>query len=247
MKRRHWTILWLAAAAPMLAFHYTQGQTLLRRDAAAASWRAGVAAEAEGNFTTAAEHYQAAEDALVATQADPSTVLGTTIAVLRAKSHNAPLPERVAAWDKLLKASVAGPTVRPELLNDMRLTLAGLHYETAYLLARSGTPQRLWRDEAEVARQFFRHVADTDRDGARSTAAADNVERVHRLEHADPIELASRSLSPEQKNKLASLQPSDLISDSEGKNDSPIPSKKPGGGGRPNAQTVPPKKRPTGS
>jgi hypothetical protein len=196
MKR--WLLLfWLLLPLPVVVWHYGPGQRGLARDQAnALIKRAQIAeskrhwAEAESLFHEAAQKV-GNSDTRLKTQLD--------IALVRTRYRQGIAVDAIDMADRL----IADPKFcqqSEELQREARELAGRIHYYAAWVMRLEGAQRDLWMEEAELARQNFRMLAEENLSAGRtnySLTQQTNLEAAVRLERMSLMELMARPLPEE--------------------------------------------------
>lgn len=194
--KRWLLLLWLLLPLPLIVWHFGPGQRWLARDRAGALIRRATVAEAELNWTNAAELYR---DALGQIGGDPSARLRLELALVRTQFRQGAGVEAIDGVNRLL--ADASLKTQPAAVQREARELAGrIHYYAAWVMRLEGAQRDLWMEEAESARQNFRLLTETSA-AAGHTAFAQaqqtNLEGAIQLERLSLTELMARPLPQE--------------------------------------------------
>jgi len=198
-----WFLLsWLLLPLPLLVWHYGPGQKWLARDQAHVLVTRAQQAEARGNWQEADSLYR--EASAKAGSADPRLKARFELALVRTRYRMGSAVEALDMADRML----ADPKFheQPEEFQREARELAGrIHYYAAWVMRLEGAQRELWMEEAELARQNFRMLAE---DGLAALRTNDshlqqtNLETAVRLQRMSLTELMARPL-PEEGQTMA--------------------------------------------
>ena len=194
--KKLWILLWLLLPLPIIVFHYGRGQQWLARDHVGEFAKQAQAAERAGDWKLADDCYQKAEKALGT--GDRELKLRLELARIRSRFH---LGEAVAAIDGVDRL-LADPTMAtlPVTFQNEAHALAGrIHYYAGWVMRLEGAKRELWLEEAELARQNFRLLAEQGISQTRTTTAEsikqrEDLEAAVQLQRLSFTELIARPL-----------------------------------------------------
>jgi hypothetical protein len=195
--KRGFLLLWLLLPLPVVVWHYGPGQRWLARDQAHALIERAQTAESKNAWPEAESLFREAAQKIGSTDARLKTQLD--LALVRARYRQGLAVDAIDLADRLL----ADPKFhsQPEALQREARELAGrIHYHAAWVMRLEGAQRDLWMEEAELARQNFRLLAeDTLFSGHAhySLLQQTNLETAVRLQRISLTELMSRPLPEE--------------------------------------------------
>lgn len=155
--RKYLVLLWLLLPLPFVVLHYGRGQQWLARDQANDLVRKAWSAEQKNDWKTADALYR--EAARLAAKDQPQLRLGLDLAQVRTRFR---MGEAVTAID-MAERLVNDPAMAqaPQALQrEARDLSARIHYYAAWVMRLEGANRELWMEEAELARQNFRLLAE---------------------------------------------------------------------------------------
>lgn len=180
--------LWILAPVLAGAYHYGPGQEQLRLDQSAAQLAAARADVQAGQHASAVRAYSAALAQLPPGREREAQAIRAERAKSQLLSQQLP-----AAYDDLtllLEELEESPASDPQLLADVRNSLANAKYYLTWLMRLEGKPREAWEPEIEAARQTYRLLAEQ----AAEQGAAASQQR-HELDLEAAIRLARMDLS----------------------------------------------------
>ncbi|MFZ4575140.1 MAG: hypothetical protein ACOYN0_12125 [Phycisphaerales bacterium] len=177
-----WTA-WAALPVGALAFHMGPGQEWMARDRAAERVRLATVAETGEDFDAAAAHYAAARAGLP--PGSEAEAMRLQLLEARAKINGGKLVEAQEQLGTMLE------TAGPDDQTLIRSMLGESSYYAAWVMRLEGAAEEEWRVESELARQEFRHLAETLADPLQDQI---NLEEVIRLERMSLDELKAQPL-----------------------------------------------------
>lgn len=194
--RKLLVLLWLLLPLPVVVLHYGRGQSWLARDHAGDFIKRAQAAEQAGDWTLADECFRNADKAVG--NEDRGLKLRLELARVRSRFH---LGEAVAAIDgvdKLLD-DPAMATMPMAFQNEARALAGRIHYYAGWVMRLEGAKRELWLEEAELARQNFRLLAEQGLSQTRTTTAEsvkqrEDLEAAVQLQRLSFTELIARPL-----------------------------------------------------
>lgn len=200
--RKYLVLLWLLLPLPVVVFHYGRGQQWLARDLANDLVRQGWSAEQRKDWAKADALYR--EAARLAAKDRPELRLGLELAQVRTRFRMGEAVTAIDMAERLINdpAMAAAPT---GLQREARELSARIHYYAAWVLRLEGANRELWMEEAELARQNFRLLA--EQGSAKTTSAGsppaeirkqqEHLESAVQLQRLALTELMARPLPEE--------------------------------------------------
>lgn len=195
-KRAFIWIVWFMLPITLGIWHFGPGQRLLNRDLAASELTRAKRAVSAEDWQLALASFSAAdsqwpEDSI---ESHRRIALGMANSLINSGDllgGQAKLEELIAEMESDTELDTAADK---SLLAAARHDLATSAYYAAWMMRLEGAETEEWLQEAEVARQQFRLVAETSQDAEQQRTAAENLEATIRLEQMDLRELLARPL-----------------------------------------------------
>jgi hypothetical protein len=191
-------LLWLLLPLPVLVLHFGRGQQWLARDHAQDRIALAQAAEQAGDWQQADTLYrEAAKDVADS----PRLRLQLDLAQTRTRFH---LGDAMAAIDMSGKLfdDPAMATMPADFQREARDLGGRIHYYAAWVMRLEGASRELWMEEAELARQNFRLLAEQETTAVAAGHARqqqENLESAVQLQRLSLTELMARPLPKEGK------------------------------------------------
>jgi hypothetical protein len=197
--------LWLLVPIVGYVLHVSTGDKLENRDRAAEIAAAADLDAESGNWSDAAAGYASALAKLPA--GDQSRHTALSVALGRALVNAGDIVEGQEVLEKSIAALDAGGDGDGIVANSARAELAAASYFAAWFMRLEGGSAEEWTPETERARQLYRHLAETQEDGASESDGPHhrNLEATIRLAQMDLTELLAKPLPkncPNCKNGL---------------------------------------------
>lgn len=195
--KKYLVLAWLLLPLPVVVVHYGRGQEWLALDRAHDLVGRAAAAENAGDWKLADECYRdaAASSGLV----DPGVKMRLELARVRMRFREGDAMAAIGGADKLLDD--AGMAAMPAAFRREARDLAGrIHYYAAWVLRLEGAKRELWMEEAELARQNFRLLAEdksAPATGAEDRRQRENLEAAVQLQRLSFTELMARPIPKE--------------------------------------------------
>lgn len=195
--KKYLVLLWLLLPLPVVVLHFGRGQKWLAHDKAHALVRQAEAAEQKENWQLAAEHYRDA--AKWVTTEDSGLRLRLDLAQVRTRFRSGDAMAAIDSAERLLNdpAMAAMPV---NFQREARELSGRIHYYAGWVMRLEGASRELWMEEAELARQNFRLLAEQSAaDGASgdTTSQQENLESAVQLQRLSLVELMARPLPEE--------------------------------------------------
>jgi hypothetical protein len=195
--KKYLVLLWLLLPLPVVVLHFGRGQQWLARDKAHAYVKQAEIAEQKEDWQQADQLYR--EAAKCVTGESREMKLRLELAQVRTRFR---LGEAVAAIDgadKLLDdpAMASMPT---DFQRESRELAGRIHYYAGWVMRLEGAKRELWMEEAELARQNFRLLAEQSAaqgDKEYSGKQQENLESAVQLQRLSLTELMARPLPEE--------------------------------------------------
>lgn len=172
-----WTA-WAVLPVGALVLHMGPGREWMAKDRAAQLVALATRADSAEDYAAAAEHYAAARAGLP--PGSEAEAFRLQLLEARAKLNGGQLVEAQEQLNDML------PTTSGEGETLVRSMLGEASYYTAYAMRLEGAAEEEWKVETELARQEFRHLAETLADPIQDRI---NLEQVIRLERMTLDEL----------------------------------------------------------
>ena len=195
--RKYLVLLWLLLPLPVVVLHFGRGQRWLALDQAYALVTKAQAAEKLEDWPQADRFYQ--EAAKHAGGEDRGLKLRLDLAQVRTRYRSGDAVAAIELADKLLDDPSMGG-MPAEFQRESRELAGRIHYYAAWVLRLEGASRDLWMEEAELARQNFRLLAERSaKEGAREYSAKqqENLESAVQLQRLSLTELMARPLPKE--------------------------------------------------
>ena len=189
-------LLWLLLPLPVLVMHFGRGQQWLAQDHAHDRIIRAQAAEKSGDWQLADTLYREAAKDLAG---NPVMRLRLDLAQTRARFH---LGDAMAAIDmstKLFDDPVM-TTMPVDFQREARDLTGRIHYFAAWVMRLEGASRELWMEEAELARQNFRLLAEQNPGTIPPDASRhqqEDLESAVQLQRLSLTELMARPLPKE--------------------------------------------------
>ncbi|HUG68675.1 MAG TPA: hypothetical protein VMM76_13050 [Pirellulaceae bacterium] len=192
MKTTGLWIIWILLPVGLAAWHFGPGQRLLHSDLAADQLKLGRRAETIGDWKTAAVSYSLAnhqwpEDSVSARRR-------IRLAEANATINAGNLIVGQEQLESLISEMEEDEQADGDLLAAARHGLGTSCYYAAWMMRLEGAEADEWLQEAELARQQFRLLAETSDGGQQQQVAAENLEATIRLEQMDLRTLMAKPL-----------------------------------------------------
>lgn len=197
--KKYFVLLWLLLPVPVLVFHYAKGRDWMELDVARDLVRRAEAAQKAGDWPAAEKLYREA-DAHVSSER-PELKLRTALAIIRTEARTGGVVAALDDAEKLL-ADEAFDTMPGAFRAETRETLSRIHYYAAWVMRLEGANRELWMEEAELARQGYRDLAENllaGASGSRIRAAKEDLEASVALQRLSYGALIARPLPEEGK------------------------------------------------
>jgi hypothetical protein len=214
--KRFLLLLWLLLPLPVVVWHYGPGQRWLARDRAHTLIRQGGQAESRHQWAEAENLFRAAEGLVGNTDSRLKTQLD--IALVRTRYRQNGAVEAIDGIDRIL-TSPDFPSQPAELQHEARELGGRIHYHAAWVMRLEGARRDLWMEEAELARQNYRLLAERSLAAGQATYSQlqqTNLETAVRLQRMSLTELMGRPL-PEEGQGMAGQGLSEQMAKRRGK------------------------------
>lgn len=228
--KRYLALLWLLLPLPVVVLHFTHGQAWLELDHARALVRQGEAAEKQGDMEAADAAYRAAAKHIAT--ADPALKLRLDLNQMRTRFRMGEAVEAIDLSEVLLN-DPAFATMPDAFRDEARETAARIHYYAAWVMRLEGAKRDLWMEEAELARQNYRLLAEKSNGQGGPAPQRYDLESAVQLQRLSLTELMARPL-PEEGQAMANQGLSEQMARRRGqRGDQPGPGTGPSADGPP--------------
>jgi hypothetical protein len=157
--KKYFVLLWLLLPLPVLVLHFGRGQQWLARDKAYAFVKQAEIAEQREDWQQADQLYRDAAKCLTSESRDLK--LRLDLAQVRTRFRMGDAVAAIDSADKLLDEP-AMATMPAEFQRESRELAGRIHYYAGWVMRLEGAKRELWMEEAELARQNFRLLAEQD-------------------------------------------------------------------------------------
>ncbi len=197
--KKYFVLLWILLPLPVVVLHFGRGQEWLANDKAYAFLKQAEAAEKKEDWQLADQLYREAAKTLTPESHDAK--LRVELAQVRTHFRMGDAMAAIDGADKLLddKAMASMPA---DFQRESRELAGRIHYYAGWVMRLEGASRELWMEEAELARQNFRLLAEkSTQEGARdySSKQQENLESAVQLQRLSMTELMARPLPKEGK------------------------------------------------
>jgi hypothetical protein len=195
--KRWLLLLWLLVPLPVVVWHYGPGQRWLARDKAQDLLREAHRAEENRDHATAENLYRTAIGALGAH--DPAIKMKMELAAVKNRYQQGGALDATVAADALFNDARFN-SMPPRLQREARELAGRMHYYSAWVMRLEGARRELWLEEAELARQNFRMLAETGMaagDKSYTNTQQNNLEAAVALQRMSMTELLAKPLPEE--------------------------------------------------
>ena len=195
--KRWLLLLWLLVPLPIVVWHYGPGQRWLARDRSQDILREAQQAEEKHDYAAAENLFRAAASALGSH--DPSVRMKIELSAVRNRYYQGGALEAIDAADNLL-SDTRFKSASPEIQREVRELAGRMHYYAAWVMRLEGAKRELWLEEAELARQNFRMLAESGMasdDPGFTRTQQNNLEAAVKLQRMSMTELMARPLPDE--------------------------------------------------
>lgn len=199
--KRWLLLLWLLVPLPVVVWHYGPGQRWLARDRSQEILKQALKAEEKRNYAAAENLYRSAAGTLGTH--DPAVRMKMELSAVKNRYYQGGALEAIEAADNLL-ADPRFKAAPPEIRREARELTGRMHYYAAWVMRLEGARRELWLEEAELARQNFRMLAESgisQGDPAYTRTQQNNLESAVKLQRMSMTELMARPLPEEGRNQ----------------------------------------------
>jgi hypothetical protein len=155
--KKYLVLLWLLLPLPVVVLHFGRGQQWLALDQAHALVVRGQRAEAKHDWQSADQCYRDAAKRV--SNHDVALKLRLDLAQVRTRYRMGEAVNAIDMADKLLD-DPALQGMPAEFRREARELAGRIHYYAAWVMRLEGASRELWMEEAELARQSFRLLAE---------------------------------------------------------------------------------------
>lgn len=173
--KKYLVLLWLLLPLPLVVLHFGRGQQWLARDQAHALVNLAEQAEAEEDWQAADQHYR--EAAKLVSAENPQLKMRLDLAQVRTRFRMGDAVNAIDMADKLLDDPVL-KEMPADFHRESRELAGRIHYYAGWVMRLEGASRELWMEEAELARQNFRLLAETSAATSGRQEPATNAEPV---------------------------------------------------------------------
>jgi hypothetical protein len=194
-------LLWILLPLPVVVLHFGRGQQWLANDKASAFLKQAEIAEHREDWQQADQLYREAAKSLNPESHDLK--LRVELAQVRTHFRMGDAMAAIDGADKLLEEK-AMANMPADFQRESRELAGRIHYYAGWVMRLEGASRDLWMEEAELARQNFRLLAEQQQaagDGANDnpTKQKENLESAVQLQRLSMTELMARPLPAEGK------------------------------------------------
>lgn len=214
--KRFLLLLWLLLPLPVVVWHYGPGQHWLARDRAQALVRRAGQAESRRDWAEAETLLRGA--AGLVGNSDPAVKARLDLALVRVRYRQGGALDAIDGIDRIL-TDPTFPNQPAELQREARELGGRVHYHAAWVMRLEGAQRDLWLEEAELARQNFRLLAEHSLAAGLagySQLQQTNLETAVRLQRMSLTELMGKPL-PEEGQAMAGQGLSEQMAKRRGK------------------------------
>ncbi len=192
--KKYLVLLWILLPLPVVVLHFGRGQEWLANDKAYAFLKKAETAEKMEDWQQADQLYRDAAKCLSPNSHDMK--LRVELAQVRARFRMGDAMAAIDGADTLLEnKALAGMPV--DFQRESRELAGRIHYYAAWVMRLEGASRELWMEEAELARQNFRLLAEQQGASGNSTEQKENLESAIQLQRLSMTELMARPLPKE--------------------------------------------------
>ena len=195
--KKYLVLLWLLLPLPVVVLHFGRGQQWLARDKAHAFVTKARIAEEKEDWQQADQLYSAAVKCVASDSSDLKMRLG--LAQVRTRFRMGDAMGAIDGADKLLD-DAAMATMPKDFQRESRELAGRIHYYAGWVMRLEGAGRELWMEEAELARQNFRLLAEQSAargSNSDSVKQQENLESAVQLQRLSLTELMARPLPKE--------------------------------------------------
>jgi hypothetical protein len=195
--KKYLVLLWILLPLPVVVLHFGRGQEWLANDKAYVFVKQAEAAETHHDWQQADQYYRDAAQCLNPKSHD----LKLRVELAQVRTHFR-LGDAMAAIDgaDTLLDNKAMASMPANFQRESRELAGRIHYYAGWVMRLEGASRELWMEEAELARQNFRLVAEqVASEGAdtNSIKPKENLESAVQLQRLSMTELMARPLPKE--------------------------------------------------
>lgn len=195
--KKYLVLLWILLPLPVVVLHFGRGQEWLANDKAYAFLKRAEAAEKKQDWQQADQLYRDAAKSL--NPKSDQLKLRVELAQVRTHFRMGDAMAAIDGADQLLdNKSMASMPV--DFQRESRELAGRIHYYAGWVMRLEGASRELWMEEAELARQNFRLLAEksaSEEAGENSIKQKENLESAVQLQRLSMTELMARPLPKE--------------------------------------------------
>lgn len=200
--KKYLILLWLLLPLPVMVLHFGRGQEWLARDKAHGFITQAQAMEQSENWIEAGRLYQ--EAATILGEAEPEVKMRLDVAQARVSYGQG---DAVGAMDQIESVvnDARFSSMPAEFRRESRELNGRIHYYAGWVMRLEGARRDLWMEEAELARQNFRLLAEERSESAGPEYARNqqmNLESSVMLQRMSLFELMAKPL-PEEGQRMS--------------------------------------------
>ena len=195
--KKYFVLLWLLLPLPLLVLHFGRGQQWLANDQAHALILRGQEAERVEDWKSADDLYRQAAAFVSHEQKDLK--LRLDLARVRTAHRSGDAMAAIEGAESLLDDTTF-TSMPVEFRREAREVAARIHYYAAWVMRLEGASRDLWMEQAELARQNFRLLAEKESDQTTPEYAKsqkENLESAIQLQRLGLTELMARPVPKE--------------------------------------------------
>jgi hypothetical protein len=195
--KKYFVLLWLLLPLPLLVLHFGRGQQWLANDQAHALILQGQEAERVEDWKSADDLYRQA--AAFVTNEQKDLKLRLDLARVRTAHRSGDAMAAIEGAESLLD-DTAFTSMPVEFRREAREVAARIHYYAAWVMRLEGASRDLWMEQAELARQNFRLLAEKESDQTTPEyvkSQKENLESAIQLQRLGLTELMARPVPKE--------------------------------------------------
>lgn len=197
--KKYLVLLWILLPLPVVVLHFGRGQEWLANDKAYAFVKQAESAEKREDWQQADQFYQDAAKAL--SPENHEMKLRVALAQVRTHFRMGDVMAAIDGADQLLDDK-SMPGMPADFQHEARELAGRIHYYAGWVMRLEGASRELWMEEAELARQNFRLLAEKGgSDGANDSSIKqkEDLESAVQLQRLSLTELMARPLPKEGK------------------------------------------------
>lgn len=196
--KKYLVLLWILLPLPVVVLHFGRGQEWLANDKAFAFIKQAEDAEKKEDWQQAQQFYQDAAKCVSSQNNDIK--LRIELAQVRTHFRMGDALAAINGVDQLLDEQIMS-TMPTDFQRESRDLAGRIHYYAAWVMRLEGASRELWMEEAELARQNFRLLAEqqsaVETVDNHTTKQQENLESAVQLQRLSLTELMARKLPKE--------------------------------------------------